>query len=64
MQTPIVKIGTEFPAGKVVAIEKSRVLLETPEGVKQLHREFLGAGSDVMQTFTFSKCLVLQMSQE
>ena len=27
--------------------------VENPEGVKQLHREFLKAGSDVMQTFTF-----------
>jgi len=35
MQTPIVKIGTEFPAGTVVAIEKNHVLLETPEGVKE-----------------------------
>lgn len=28
-------------------------VVEHPEGVKQLHREFLRAGSDVMQTFTF-----------
>merc|ERR1712002_278656 len=28
-------------------------VIEHPEGVKQLHREFLRAGSDVMQTFTF-----------
>tara|TARA_R110000824_G_scaffold160660_1_gene335553 strand:- start:1307 stop:1465 length:159 start_codon:yes stop_codon:yes gene_type:complete len=35
MQTPIVKIGTQFPAGKVVAIRKDGVDLETPkDGVK------------------------------
>ncbi|XP_020908218.1 betaine--homocysteine S-methyltransferase 1 [Exaiptasia diaphana] len=28
-------------------------VLENPEAVRQLHREFLRAGSDVMQTFTF-----------
>jgi len=28
-------------------------VVEYPEAVKQLHREFLRAGSDVMQTFTF-----------
>ncbi|KAK3750571.1 hypothetical protein QZH41_009813 [Actinostola sp. cb2023] len=28
-------------------------VLEHPEAVRQLHREFLRAGSDVMQTFTF-----------
>jgi len=34
-QKPIVGIGTEFPAGKVVAIKHDHVLLETPnEGVK------------------------------
>ena len=27
--------------------------VESPESVRQLHREFLRAGSDVMQTFTF-----------
>ena len=27
--------------------------VEHPEAVKQLHREFLRAGSDVMQAFTF-----------
>ena len=27
--------------------------MEHPEAVKGLHREFLRAGSDVMQTFTF-----------
>ena len=27
--------------------------IEAPDGVKQLHREFLRAGADVMQTFTF-----------
>ncbi len=27
--------------------------VEHPEAVKQLHREFLRSGSDVMQTFTF-----------
>ncbi len=34
-QTPIVAIGTEFAAGKVVAIKYNTVLLETPEGVKE-----------------------------
>jgi len=28
-------------------------VMEEPEAVKQLHREFLRSGSDVMQTFTF-----------
>ena len=27
--------------------------MEHPEAVRQLHREFLRAGSDVMQAFTF-----------
>merc|ERR1712046_477919 len=27
--------------------------VENPEAVKQLHREFMRSGSDVMQTFTF-----------
>jgi len=35
MQKPIVKVGTEFPVGKVVAIKKDHVLVETPEGVKK-----------------------------
>jgi hypothetical protein len=35
MQKPIVKKGTVFPAGTVVAIKKNHVLLETPEGVKE-----------------------------
>ena len=34
MQKPIVKKGTEFPAGIVVAIKKDHVLLDTKEGVK------------------------------
>tara|TARA_B100000287_G_C20364601_1_gene675218 strand:+ start:468 stop:644 length:177 start_codon:yes stop_codon:yes gene_type:complete len=35
-QKPIVGIGTEFPAGTVVAIKHDHVLLETPsEGVKK-----------------------------
>ncbi|KAJ7340115.1 hypothetical protein OS493_002841 [Desmophyllum pertusum] len=29
--------------------------LESPEAVRQIHREFLRAGSDVIQAFTFSK---------
>merc|ERR1712038_731289 len=28
-------------------------VVENPEAVRQLHREFLRAGSDVMQAFTF-----------
>mgnify|MGYP006883067724 CR=1 FL=1 len=35
MQSPIVSVGTEFPAGKVVAIKSNHVVLETPKGVKQ-----------------------------
>ena len=35
MQNPIVKVGTEFPAGIVVAIKNDGVMLETPKGVKQ-----------------------------
>ena len=34
-EKPIVGIGTELPAGKVIAINNSHVLLETPEGVKK-----------------------------
>ncbi|XP_031426006.1 betaine--homocysteine S-methyltransferase 1-like isoform X2 [Clupea harengus] len=30
--------------------------VEHPEAVRQLHREFLRAGADVMQTFTFYSC--------
>lgn len=32
----------------------AEVVVEHPEAVKQLHREFLRAGSDVMQTLTFN----------
>lgn len=35
MQSPVVSVGTIFPAGKVVAIVKDGVLIETPEGVKK-----------------------------
>ncbi len=31
------------------------VLQEDPEAVRQLHREFLLAGADLMQAFTFSE---------
>lgn len=34
-QTPICRVGTEFPAGTVVAINNDHVLLDTAEGVKQ-----------------------------
>jgi hypothetical protein len=34
-QKPIVGIGHEFPAGKVVAINNDHVLLETVEGLKK-----------------------------
>ena len=34
-QKPICGIGTEFPAGKVVAIKSDHVLIDTAEGVKQ-----------------------------
>jgi len=34
-QKPHVHIGTEFPAGKVVAIKNDSVMLETSEGVKK-----------------------------
>lgn len=34
-QKPIVGVGHQFPAGKVVAIKSDHVLLETEEGVKQ-----------------------------
>tara|TARA_Y100001936_G_scaffold6699_1_gene5883 strand:- start:1653 stop:1826 length:174 start_codon:yes stop_codon:yes gene_type:complete len=33
--TPICRVGTEFPAGKVVAINNDHVLIDTQEGVKQ-----------------------------
>lgn len=33
-QEPIVAVGTEFAAGKVVAIKNNGVLLDTAEGVK------------------------------
>ena len=34
-QKPIVAVGTEFAAGKVVAINNDHVLIDTTEGVKQ-----------------------------
>ena len=34
-QTPLCRIGTEFPAGKVVAIKSDHVLIDTADGVKQ-----------------------------
>ncbi|KAK7071312.1 hypothetical protein SK128_028296 [Halocaridina rubra] len=49
--------------GFVIALEKRgyvtggpwtpEAVIENPDAVRQLHREFLRAGSDVMQTFTF-----------
>jgi hypothetical protein len=33
-QTPICRVGTEFPAGTVVAIKGNGVLIDTSEGVK------------------------------
>ena len=33
-QKPICRVGTEFPAGTVVAIKNNGVLLDTAEGVK------------------------------
>lgn len=36
MQMPIVKIGTKFPNGTVTAIKRDRILLETPQGVREL----------------------------
>jgi ribosomal protein L27 len=34
-QTPICRVGTEFPAGTVVAINNDHVLIDTADGVKQ-----------------------------
>jgi hypothetical protein len=34
-QEAVVHVGTEFPAGKVVAIKKDGVMLKTPQGVKK-----------------------------
>ena len=34
-EKPVVGVGTEFPAGKVVAINNDHVLIDTEEGVKQ-----------------------------
>ncbi len=34
-QTPICRVGTEFPAGKVVAIKSDHVLIDTAEGIKE-----------------------------
>ena len=33
-QTPMCRVGTEFPAGTVVAINNDHVLIDTAEGVK------------------------------
>ena len=33
-QKPICRVGTEFPAGTVVAIKNNGVLIDTAEGVK------------------------------
>ncbi len=35
VQTPICRVGTQFPAGTVVAIKNDHVLIDTQEGVKQ-----------------------------
>ena len=35
MQTPIVRIGTEFPAGTVTAVKSDHILLATAQGEKQ-----------------------------
>ena len=35
VKQPICRVGTEFPAGKVVAINNDHVLIDTTEGVKQ-----------------------------
>ena len=34
-QKPICRVGTEFPAGTVVAIKNNEVLIDTAEGVKE-----------------------------
>ena len=34
-QEPMCRVGTEFPAGTVVAINHDHVLIDTTEGVKQ-----------------------------
>ena len=34
-QKPICRVGTEFPAGTVVAIKNNEVLIDTAEGVKK-----------------------------
>lgn len=34
-QKPMCRVGTEFPAGTVVAIKSDHVLIDTAEGVKQ-----------------------------
>jgi len=34
-QEPMCRVGTEFPAGTVVAINNDHVLIDTTEGVKQ-----------------------------
>ena len=36
MQAPIVKIGTEFPNGTVTDIKRDRIVLNTPQGVREL----------------------------
>ena len=35
VEQPICRVGTEFPAGTVVAINNDHVLIDTTEGVKQ-----------------------------
>ena len=34
-QEPMCRVGTEFPAGKVVAINNDHVLIDTADGVKR-----------------------------
>ena len=34
-QKPMCRVGTEFPAGTVVAINNDHVLIDTADGVKQ-----------------------------
>ena len=34
-QEPMCRVGTEFPAGTVVAINNDHVLIDTADGVKQ-----------------------------
>lgn len=34
-QEPLVRVGAEFPHGKVVAIKNDHVLIDTKEGIKK-----------------------------